>query len=100
IALHARDESTVTALAGAGTADGAGGEGGGAAGAVGAAMALNLIENRIQSNIDSSHVTSGGDIRLDATSVAHIEAAAVGISEAVAGGLAGGLALTGALSGA
>ena len=108
VMLTARDDASITADAG-GFSVGIGiGEAAGA-GAIGAAQATNNIGtsshyNVVLASIDGSTVTSDGNVTLTATggdsNKEQIDALAVGIAGSLAAGEGGGLALSGAGSGA
>ncbi len=94
--VTATDQSTIRALAGGvGIAVSLGTVGA----AAGVSVAENEIDNTIEAYVDSSHVSSAGDVNLTATSMATIAALTIGVAVAAAVGKEGGYAGTGAGAG-
>ena len=101
IALTAKDESTIRAASGGIAVAVAAGGGGGVGASVGVSASENDITNTIKAYIDASKVTAtSGNVDLQASEKATIEALAIAGSASVAGGLIGGGAFAGAGAGA
>ncbi|MHC4336124.1 MAG: beta strand repeat-containing protein, partial [Planctomycetota bacterium] len=103
LTLSATDNATITANGvGAAVSVGAGSKGGVAL-SIGFSISHNTINNTVQSYIDNSALSApdntmdlnGGDITLNATSVATIKALSIAASVGVGAGGKGGIALSG-----
>ena len=77
---------------------GAGGTGNSLAGSIGVSGAVNVIERRVIASIDDSTVIGDGDVLLEASSSATIQAFALG--GAVSGASSGGTGMSGSFAGA
>jgi hypothetical protein len=106
IDLQADSNASITALVGAASAAVSGGVGA-AAGAMGMSIARNLIglnavddatglRNQVLAYIDNSTVVSGGDVRISAASEDTVEAVSFAGSVAIAAGIGGAVAGSGA----